>query len=136
VTGLTPFSIEESDNFKRSFKKLAKTLGSNFVELVAEVLEGLIDDQYPINSRHEPLPGKIQLPEGWRFHKLELRVGKGASGQVRLMYLVNITDCVIKLVWIYNHEQFAKRPVEKDLKSVIKEILDYQPPEFFIESEE
>jgi Protein of unknown function (DUF4065) len=50
-----------------------------FVELVAEVLEGLINDQYPINSRHEPLPAKIQLPEGWRFHKLELRVGKGAN---------------------------------------------------------
>jgi hypothetical protein len=50
-------------------------------------------------------------------------VGRGASGQVRLMYLVNQNDCVIKLVWIYNHEQFAKRPADKDLKSVIQEIL-------------
>ncbi|MEH2372264.1 MAG: hypothetical protein V7K15_04120, partial [Nostoc sp.] len=41
---------------------------------------------------------------------------KGASGQIRLMYLVNTTDCVIKLVWIYSHEQFAKRPTEVDLK--------------------
>jgi mRNA-degrading endonuclease YafQ of YafQ-DinJ toxin-antitoxin module len=124
MNGSTPFLIEESDNFKRSFKKLAKTLGNDFLERVAEVLENLIEDQYPINSRNEPLPGKIQLAEGWTFHKLELKVARGASGQVRLMYLVNTNDCVIKLVWIYNHEQFAKRPADKDLKSVIKEILD------------
>ncbi|MBD2207648.1 hypothetical protein H6G33_35755 [Calothrix sp. FACHB-1219] len=124
MTGLNPFSIEESDNFRRSFKKIAKALGSDFVELLGEVLENLINDPYPVNSRNEPLPAKIQLPEGWTFHKLELKAGKGASGQVRLMYLVNTIDQVIKLVWIYNHEQFAKRPAEKDLKGIIKEILE------------
>lgn len=63
MTGLTPFSIEKSDNFQRSFKKLAKAYRSDFVECVAQILEDLIDDQYPINSRYEPLPGKIELPE-------------------------------------------------------------------------
>lgn len=87
MTGSTPFLIEESDNFKRSFKKLAKALGNDFLERVAEVLENLIEDQYPINSRNEPLPGKIQLPEAWTFHKLELKVGRGASGQVRFSFL-------------------------------------------------
>lgn len=125
MAGLTPFSIEESDNFKRSFKKLAKIHGASFVELIATVLEALIEDRFPINSRREPIPRKIQLPEGWTFHKLELRIARGASGQIRLMYLVNTTDCVIRLVWIYSHEQFAKRPADKDLKSVIQEILSY-----------
>lgn len=125
MTGSTPFSIEESDNFKRSFKKLAKVHGTGFIELIAKTLEDLIDDQYPNNSRTEPLPGKIQLLEAWTFHKLELRVSKGASGQIRLMYLVNVTTCTIKLVWIYSHEQFAKRPAEADLKSVIREIIDF-----------
>jgi len=124
VTGSTPFSIESSDNFQRSFKKLAKVHGNSFVELITKTLEDLIDDRYPRNSRNEPLPGKIQLPEGWTFHKLELWVAKGASGQIRLMYLVNATTCTIKLVWIYSHEQFAKRPADADLKSVIREILD------------
>ncbi len=41
------------------------------------------------------------------------------------MYLVNTTASVIRLVWIYSHEQFVKRPADKDLKSVINEILDY-----------
>ena len=124
MTGSTPFSIEECENFIRSFKKLAKAHREDFVALVAEVLESLIEDQYPINSRNEPLPAKIKLPQGWSFHKLELKVSKVASGQIRLMYLVNTIDCVIKLVWIYSHEQFAKRPADTDIKSVIKDILD------------
>jgi mRNA-degrading endonuclease RelE of RelBE toxin-antitoxin system len=124
VTGSTPFSIEKSDNFQRSFKKLAKFHGTGFVELVAQVLEDLLEDQYPHNSRQEPLPGKIRLPEEWTFHKLELRFSKGASGQIRLMYLVNANTYTIKLVWIYSHEQFTKRPADADLKSVIQEILD------------
>jgi mRNA-degrading endonuclease RelE of RelBE toxin-antitoxin system len=124
VTGSNPFSIEESDNFKRSFKKLAKSLGDDFVEILAEALENLIDDPYPIRSRNEPLPAKIKLPEGWTFDKLEIKVGKGASGQVRLMYMVNFDNLIIQLVWIYNHEQFAKRPADKDLKDIIQEILE------------
>ncbi|MEH1885030.1 MULTISPECIES: hypothetical protein [unclassified Nostoc] len=124
MTGSTPFSIEECENFIRSFKKLAKAHRADFVALVAEVLEDLIEDQYPINSRNEPLPAKIKLPQGWSFHKLELKISKGASGQIRLMYLVNTIDCVIKLVWIYSHEQFAKRPTDTDIKSVIKDILE------------
>ena len=125
MTGSTPFSIEKTNNFKRSFKKIVKVYGKDFLGIVAEVLENLIEDQYPINSRKEPLPGKIQLPANWTFHKLEWKAGQGASGQIRLMYLVNATECIIKPVWIYNHEQFAKRPADKDLKSVIKEILEF-----------
>jgi hypothetical protein len=40
------------------------------------------------------------------------------------MYLVSTRDRIIKPVWIYSHEQFAKRPVDRDLHAVIKEILD------------
>jgi hypothetical protein len=76
VTGSTPFLIEESDNFKRSFKKLVKSLGSDFVELVAETLEALTEDCYPINSRNEPLPPKIKLPEGWTFYKFTFKAGR------------------------------------------------------------
>lgn len=125
MAGSIPFSIEESDNFKRSFKKLAKIHKTSFVELIAKTLEDLIDDQYPNNSRHEPLPGKIKLPEGWTFHKLDIWFSKGASGQIRLMYLVNTATYTIKLVWFYSHEQFSKRPTDADLKSVIREILDF-----------
>ncbi len=124
MAGLTPYSIEESDNFKRSFKKLVKFHGRGFVDLVVELLENLIEDPYPLKSRREPTPGKLQLPEEWTFHKLEFTVSKGASGQIRLMYLVNEDTCVIRTVWIYSHEQFVKRPSDKDLKAIIEELLD------------
>nr|WP_199313558.1 hypothetical protein [Leptolyngbya sp. FACHB-671] len=71
------FSIEESDNFKRSFRRLAKVHKGSFVELIAKALKDLIDDQYPNNSRQESLLGKVDLPKGRTFHKLELRIAKG-----------------------------------------------------------
>ena len=128
MTGSTPFLIEKSDNFSRSFKKLAKAhkvYKDSFVELIAKTLEDLINNPYHNNSHQEPLPGKIQLPEGWTFHKMELGFSEGASGQIRLMYLVNSVTYTIKPVWIYSHEQFAKRPADADLKNVIREILDF-----------
>mgnify|MGYP003403054021 CR=1 FL=1 len=65
MTGSTPFSIEASDNFKRSFKKLAKVHREKFIALITKTLEDLIDEQYPKNSRKEPLPEKLQFLEGW-----------------------------------------------------------------------
>jgi mRNA-degrading endonuclease YafQ of YafQ-DinJ toxin-antitoxin module len=124
VTGSNPFSIEPSENFQRSFKKLAKSYRSDFVERISEILETLIDDPYPRNSRQEPLPGNLRLPEDWTFHKMEVKVGKGASGQVRLMYLVNESTLTIRLVWLYTHEQFVKRPADRDLQRVIVEIIE------------
>lgn len=129
MTGSNPFSIEKSNYFNRSFKKLAKTMAKshkdNFLESIAKTLEDLIEDPYQNNSRLEPLPRKLKLPEGWTFHKIEIWVSKGASGQIRLMYLVNLKTRIIRLVWIYSHEQFAKRPSDIDLKSVMAEILDF-----------
>lgn len=124
MTGSTHFSIEKTDSFQRSFKKLAKAQGQGFLELVAEALEELIINPYPLKAREEPLPGRTKLPAEWTFHKLEIRVGKGASGQIRLMYLVNESEGMIKPLWIYSHEQFAKRPPDKDLNTVIQEALD------------
>lgn len=125
MAGLPPFSIENTDHFKRSFKKLEKFHRGKFTEIVADILERLIEDPYPLSSRQEPLPSKIQLLNGWTFHKLEFKISKGASGQLRLMYLVNASTCVIRLLWIYSHEQFSKRPPDKDLKDVIQETLDF-----------
>jgi mRNA-degrading endonuclease RelE of RelBE toxin-antitoxin system len=124
VTGSILFSIEESEKFKRSLKKLKKFHGNTFVERVLNILEDLMEDPYPLNSRQEPLPGKMNLQPGWTFHKLDFSFSKGASGQIRLMYLVNAEIYVITPMWIYSHEQFTKRPADADLMSVIKEILE------------
>jgi len=124
VTGSPPFSIEKSANFERSFKKLSKVHNKDFVEFVVNLLEGLMDEPYPSSSRDESLPSKMKLPEGWTFHKLEFRISKGASGQIRLMYLVNESMAIIRLIWIYSHEKFVKRPADKDIKNAIQEALE------------
>jgi hypothetical protein len=124
MTGSTPFSLEKSANFGRSFKKLVKAYKIDIIAIVGDCLESLLVNPYPPVSRDEPLPKKTNLPQGWTFHKLELRVGKGASGQIRIMYLVNDELAIVKPLWIYSHEQFTKRPPDSDIDSAIKETFD------------
>ena len=124
MTGSPHYSIEKTESFERSFKKIAKSYRKEAIELLISGFEDLTIDPFSTKSRSEPLPSKTQLPESWTFHKLEIRVGKGASGQVRLMYLVNEEAKVIRPLWIYNHEQFAKRPDDSDLRTVISEALE------------
>ena len=129
MTGSTPYLNEKSSNFERSFKKLVKSYKSrkeqeNFVNLISHLLEDELSyNPYPIQARNEPLPNGLKLPFDWRFYKLVIVVAKGASGQVRLMYLVNENERIIKPLWIYNHQQFTKRPPDQDLKNIINEIF-------------
>jgi mRNA-degrading endonuclease YafQ of YafQ-DinJ toxin-antitoxin module len=128
VGGSTPFSIESTDQFERSFRKLQKSqpkgVDSKLVDKVSDIIESLIDNQRPLSSRSEPFPSNLRLPDEWEFRKIEFSIGKGASGQIRLMYLIDSSICCIRLLWIYSHEQFAKRPTDKDLKTAINEIVD------------
>jgi hypothetical protein len=87
-----------------------------------EILENLLENPYPKEASLEPLPG-MELSKEWTFYQLRLKIGKGASGQIRLMYLVNPVEQVILPVWIYSHEQFAKRPSNEDLRQVFQDIL-------------
>lgn len=97
--------------------------GESLVERVILILDGLIDDPYPPNSKPERLPGKIKLPDGCTFYKLRFKISKGNSGQIRLMYFVNQTTFQVIPLWIYTHEQFPKRRPDKDIQSIIIEAL-------------
>jgi len=121
--------LEKSPNFQRSLKKLVKSYKSliqkqEFISCIGDYLEQLILNPYLPQSRDEPLPNGIKIPQGWTFHKLVFSIAKGASGQIRLMYLVNESERIIKPLWIYNHEQFKKRPSDKIIGNVIKEVLE------------
>ena len=129
MTGSTHFLLEKSDNFKRSFKKLVKSYKSKsqqqeFINFISDYLERLIINPYLPQSRNEPVPSGCKFSEDWQFYKLVVTFGKGASGQIRLMYLVNETEKIIKPLWIYNHQQFEKRPPDKDIGKVMKEIFE------------
>lgn len=126
MTGSLRFSLETTDQFNRTFKKLAKSkaYGKNLKDVVSEVLKGLLNDPYSSNSRDEPLPRGTRIPEQWTFHKLSIKIGQGASGQVRLVYLVNEADRIIKPLWLYSHEQFKKRPPDREIQGSLKDIFE------------
>lgn len=123
------FRIESTQQFERSLKKVSKSYKSNlakaeFGRFITEILKSLIHNPYARDSTPEPLPAKSQLPQGWTLHKLRRKEGQGASGQIRLIYLINEPESVIKPLWIYTHEQYAKRPPDSDLLKVLRESLE------------
>ena len=79
---------------------------------------------YPSKARAEPLPKGLKLPDKYQFYKLAITIAQGASGKIRLMYLVEENKRVIKLLWIYSHQQFEKRPSDRVLKDVIQETFE------------
>ncbi len=121
MTGSIPFLLKKSESFEKTFRKLGKSKAydKTFPEKIGRVLKSLPHNPYPKDSRKEPLPSKTKLPDGWTFHKLKIQVGQGNSGQVRLIYLVNKTLFSIRPLWLYSHEQFKRRPPDKDLREVI-----------------
>ena len=128
MNGSLPFLIEETGQFKKSFKKLVKSYKSQsqkvkFVKFISNYLEELTNNPYLNKSRSEPLPNGVKSPQEWGLYKLRIMFAKGASGQIRIIYLVNEQDRIIKPLWIYNHKQFAKRPPEQDVETVIKQLF-------------
>jgi hypothetical protein len=95
---------------------------------VSEQLQDqLCSDPYLPQSRSEPLPSNITLPEGIEFRKLEFKMQPrrgGASGEGRLMYLVDSEQYLVILVWIYTHEELPGRPDDKSLRSTIQDAID------------
>lgn len=136
MTGSQKYLIVPTKNFERWLKKLVKHYRGGrekqaFQALIAQLTGNLCLDPHPSNSALEPIPRKITLPEELEFRKLRFAMPglRGASGQGRLMYLVNFVQHSIVLVWIYTHEEFEKRPDEKNLKVALQDAIDSLPEE-------
>ncbi len=130
MTGLPTFSTILTTSFERSLKKLIKRYKGTkdrqaFQQFISQLLKDLCHDPCPSNSAIEPLPGKNIIPQEFEFRKLRFIMPgfKGASGQGRLMYLINSEQSLIVLVWIYTHEEFEKRPDDKSLKGSLQDAL-------------
>jgi mRNA-degrading endonuclease YafQ of YafQ-DinJ toxin-antitoxin module len=126
------YNIVLSGKFERAIKALKKSYkskqdGKTFAGVVANIVQGLTIDPRPGDSRLEPWPSNLRS-DTWEFRKLVFTLPgrKGASAQGRLMYLVSDSLKLLQLVWIYTHEEFQKRPPDKDLKGIMQELLDNQ----------
>lgn len=122
--GCSHYSINETEKFLRSFKTLAKKHKRNnaFIPCVTAEIDKLRTNP---KIAQEPLPAKLFriMPPDLGFFKSRFSVSNGTSGQIRLMYLVDDIHCNVILLWIYSHEDFAKRPPDKDLTTLIKQEL-------------
>jgi mRNA-degrading endonuclease YafQ of YafQ-DinJ toxin-antitoxin module len=130
VTGLLPFQIEISSKFQRSYKLLLKRhckgdrQKQEMIEAIAELVNRLSSNSYLSDANPEPLPKGLAVSDDWKFYKLKFRMPNlaGASGQGRLMYLVSENQKIIKLAWIYTHAEYEKRPEDRDLKDLLREL--------------
>lgn len=94
MSGSLPFLIEKTEQFEKSFKKLVKSYKSQsqkekFVRFISNFLDEITNNPYPNKSRSEPLPNGVKSPQEWVLYKLRIMFAKGASGQIRIIYLVN-----------------------------------------------
>lgn len=130
MTGSSKFLRVPTRNFERWLKRLIKYYkGSRekqaFIAFVFQLIDELCDEPRPSNSAPEPIPGKMGLLQELEFRKLRFAMPglRGASGQGRLMYLINSTQRKIILVWIYTHEEFEGRPDDKSLKVSLQDAI-------------
>jgi hypothetical protein len=131
ANGWQMFRVQPLSKFERSAKVLKKGFKSQrqqqqFVDAVTGVIRALaLEPRHP-DSRLEPIPRGVEVPEGWEFRKLIFNVPgtAGAAGEGRLVYLVSERDGLIKLLWIYTHEEFKGRPPDQDLRKVLREGLE------------
>ncbi|NEP61105.1 MAG: hypothetical protein F6K31_29685 [Symploca sp. SIO2G7] len=125
-------------NFERWLKRLIKRYkGSGdkqaFQMFISQLIDNLCITPRPSNSALEPIPGKMILPQELEFRKLRFAMPglRGASGQGRLMYLINSVrnPIILILVWIYTHEEFEGRPDEKSLQAALQDAINSLPGE-------
>jgi hypothetical protein len=124
------FRVDPLPRFERSFKALKKGFKSKrqeqqLIEAVMLLLQSLVQEPRHPDSRLEAIPKGVELSDRVEFRKLRFEVPgtSGAAGEGRLMYLVNYEDYLIHLLWIYTHEEFKGRPLEKDLRQILREAL-------------
>lgn len=131
------FRINPSDKFKRSYKELLKRHYKGekakkvFQDCIAQIIKNLSSNPLMPNSFAEGWPGSLSKPEEWEFRKyyFDMPNLRGAAGEGRLMYLVDRTQSVIELAWIYTHSEFPKRPPDKNLKQLLAELMESQQEE-------
>jgi mRNA-degrading endonuclease YafQ of YafQ-DinJ toxin-antitoxin module len=124
------YLLKRSSSFEKSLKKLLKKhpYASKIISDLKIINEGLAQDpsfsNSTVDASLEPLSEKILSDVNLKFWKIRFTVGTGKSGKIRLMYLVNNLEKVLILVYIYDHKQYTKRPLNDLLKRLVIGAID------------
>lgn len=138
MTGSGGYQTRPLSNFETSYKKLVKKhyrknrqAGEAFAKLVEGFLRLLRSAPRPPEAfgHLEPWPGRAAR-EGFELWKLDFDMPglRGAAGEGRLIYLVEEKERTVHIVWIYTHGEFEKRPPEKELGRLLREVTDGNRP--------
>lgn len=130
----TNYQTKLSETFEKSYQKLIKAHYPNkesqdkaeLDDALETIISALSNDPTvsPYVGHWEPWPHgtAAQGFELWKLHLSMPGLG-GASQRGRILYLVNQNERAVHLLWIYTHQQYSKRPPDKELKKAIKELL-------------
>lgn len=129
MTGSNPFSISRVQVFERTLKtfvgKYSKGERPKLTQCILGLLNDLSLDPFRAGSSEEPFPDGLGIDRTvMSFRKFRLRYAKGASGQLRLIYLVFPEERILTPLWIYSHEEYVKRPSVGMISSAVREALD------------
>ena len=129
MTGSNPFSISRVHVFERTLKtfvgKYSKGERPKLKQCIVGLLNDLSLDPFRAGSLEEPFPDGLGIDRTvMSFRKFRLRYAKGASGQLRLIYLVFPEERILAPIWIYSHEEYVKRPAVGMIASAVREALD------------
>lgn len=127
------FGIKYSIKFESTYKRILRAHyrhrpddAEAFEELFDTLEEVLAVDPYPPVSVGVPWPGKFGRSD-WDLCKCKFQMPGlgGASGEGRLLYLVDQQAKVVCLLWVYTHEEHRIQPPTKELRQVVREAARY-----------
>ena len=123
------WTIWRKPSFAKDLKRLAKSLykSDRQREEFLKVLFSFVE----VLERHGPssplLDAEVMTgglaPEGHKLYKFYLRPPhtRGASGQMRVLALVNETDQTVDLLMAYTHADYPKQPHPREIRERIEE---------------
>jgi hypothetical protein len=126
VSGSGAYRVQPGDGFERRLLEyerancvtdaLVDAFRKELLLLVQQLARG---PQIP-GARPEGFPKKTGVV-GWDLWKVRFGVPglSGSAAQGRLMYLVNRSEHLVRLVWVYSHKQFEQRPSDRELKAAL-----------------
>lgn len=124
-----PYRIVLTRGFTRDLKLLKKTYKGKrdrieFEKQITQIVQELKYEPRPFHAPLEPWPSK-SASEGWEFRKLKFAPyrRRGGAGEGRIMYCVNASEQRVRLIYLYTHEQYSKRPPDKEIRDRLGEEL-------------
>jgi hypothetical protein len=135
VTGSTQFGINLSNNFRRTLKRLAKVCYKSekekqlFITCLQEIYRNLEiqpDDPPDFSSVTCHWLRGVVHQEECELRKLFFSMPgrSGASGEGRILYIVDNLNREVELQWVYTHDQYKKQPPYDALREVVLEWMN------------